>query len=57
MVIWLIFGLGALSLLVAFMYSRMVTSVSIEKGAESPQEVAKLTEISEAIAEGAMAFF
>ncbi len=56
MVIWLIFGLGALSLLVAFMYSRMVSSVSIEKGAESPQEVAKLTEISDAIAEGAMAF-
>ncbi|MBK9248168.1 MAG: V-type H(+)-translocating pyrophosphatase [Ignavibacteria bacterium] len=56
MVIWLILGLGTLSLIVAFMYSRMVSSISIEQGAESPQEVAKLKEISGAIAEGAMAF-
>jgi K(+)-stimulated pyrophosphate-energized sodium pump len=54
--LFIILALGLLSLAVAFFYHRQVTSVSIEKGAASPQEVARLTEISSAIAEGAMAF-
>ena len=52
----IILVLGLLSLVVAFVFYRRVTSVSIETGAASAAEVARLTEISDAIAEGAMAF-
>jgi K(+)-stimulated pyrophosphate-energized sodium pump len=48
--------LGILALLVALFYSRRVNAISIDSGASSPEEVEKLTEISSAIAEGAMAF-
>lgn len=56
MIITGIIGLGVLSLLVALWYQRQVTSVSIEQGAVSDEEVLRLKEISSAIAEGAMAF-
>jgi K(+)-stimulated pyrophosphate-energized sodium pump len=56
MVIPIVLGLGLFSLLVAFMYARQVANVKIEDGASSPDEVKRLKEISEAIAEGAMAF-
>ncbi len=56
MILTLILVLGTLSLIVAFLYARRVTSVTIESGAASEAEVSRLKEISEAIAEGAMAF-
>ena len=56
MTVGLILALGALALIVALFYSRRVNAISIDSGASSPEEVAKLTEISSAIAEGAMAF-
>jgi K(+)-stimulated pyrophosphate-energized sodium pump len=56
MVLAIIIALGAVSLLAALFFQKRVTSVSIEDGASSAQEVARLTDISSAIAEGAMAF-
>jgi K(+)-stimulated pyrophosphate-energized sodium pump len=56
MILGIILALGVLALIVAFVFQRSVTSVSIEHGAASSAEVARLTEISNAIAEGAMAF-
>ncbi|MFN4819351.1 MAG: V-type H(+)-translocating pyrophosphatase [Ignavibacteria bacterium] len=56
MTVGLILALGSLALIVALFYSRRVNAISIDTGASSPEEVAKLTEISSAIAEGAMAF-
>ncbi len=56
MIMAIILALGLLSLLVALFFQRQVTSVSIEHGAASKEEVVRLTEISTAIAEGAMAF-
>jgi K(+)-stimulated pyrophosphate-energized sodium pump len=56
MILGIILGLGLLSLVVALVFQRRVTSVSIESGAASAEEVSRLTEISQAIAEGAMAF-
>jgi K(+)-stimulated pyrophosphate-energized sodium pump len=56
MTIGIILALGIVSLVVALFYSRRVNAVSIDSGASSPEEVKRLTEISSAIAEGAMAF-
>lgn len=56
MIIPLILALGLVSLATAWWFNRQVTSISIEEGASSPAEVARLKEISTAIAEGAMAF-
>lgn len=56
MIVSLILALGILSLLVALWFARQVSSISIERGASSPEEVTKLKEISSAISEGAMAF-
>lgn len=56
MIIMSILGLGVLSLVVAFVFRSRVVAVRIEDGAASPEEVSRLTEISTAIAEGAMAF-
>lgn len=56
MIVTLILALGALSLLVAFVYSRRVAAITIESGAADAAEVSRLKEISGAIAEGAMAF-
>ena len=56
MTVGIILALGILALLVALFYSRRVNAISIDSGASSPEEVEKLTEISSAIAEGAMAF-
>jgi K(+)-stimulated pyrophosphate-energized sodium pump len=56
MMIGIILALGVVSLAVALVFQRQVTSVSIEHGAASAEEVSRLTEISTAIAEGAMAF-
>ena len=53
MTVGLILALGAIALIVALFYSRRVNAISIDTGASSPEEVAKLTEISSAIAEGA----
>lgn len=52
----LIAGLGLLALIVAAVFRSRVLAVRIEDGAASPEEVSKLTEISTAISEGAMAF-
>jgi len=56
MTVGIILALGILALLVALFYSRRVNAISIDSGASSPEEVEKLTEISSAIAESAMAF-
>ncbi|HRK05835.1 MAG TPA: V-type H(+)-translocating pyrophosphatase [Chlorobiota bacterium] len=56
MIIGMIFGLGALALIVAAIFRQRVLAVRIEDGAASAEEVSKLKEISDAIAEGAMAF-
>jgi H(+)-translocating pyrophosphatase len=56
MIVALIMGLGVLALLVAVLFRQRVHAVKIEDGAASPEELARLTEISSAIAEGAMAF-
>lgn len=56
MILSVILGLGVLSLLVAAFYRQRVLAVKIEDGAASADEVTRLTEISSAIAEGAMAF-
>lgn len=56
MTVGIILALGILALLVALFYSRRVNAISIDSGASSTEEVEKLTEISSAIAEGAMAF-
>ncbi len=55
-IITLILGLGVLALLVAVVFRQRVHAVKIEDGAASPEELSRLTEISDAIAEGAMAF-
>ena len=52
----IILVLGFLSLVVAFVFQRRVTAISIDTGASSAAEVERLKEISGAIAEGAMAF-
>jgi len=56
MIVGLILGLGALSLIVAAFFRQRVLAVKVEDGAASAQELSKLNEISSAIAEGAMAF-
>ncbi|MBL7998745.1 MAG: V-type H(+)-translocating pyrophosphatase [Candidatus Kapabacteria bacterium] len=56
MIIPIIIGLGLLSLGVAFLFSRQVNAIAISEGAANENEANKLTEISSAIAEGAMAF-
>jgi len=56
MIVGLILASGALSLIVAFIFRQRVLNVRVEDGAASAEEVTKLTEISNAIAEGAMAF-
>ncbi len=56
MIVGLIMALGVLSLLVALYFRQRVVSVKIEDGAASAEEVKRLTLISDAIAEGAMAF-
>lgn len=56
MIVEVILGLGALSLVVAFVFRQRVLAVKVEDGAASPEELSKLIEISSAIAEGAMAF-
>ena len=56
MIIGIIGALGVLGLLVAVVFRRRVISVKIEDGAASIEELNKLIEISDAIAEGAMAF-
>jgi K(+)-stimulated pyrophosphate-energized sodium pump len=55
-IITLILGLGLVALLVAVVFRQRVLAVKIEDGAASPEELSRLTEISDAIAEGAMAF-
>ncbi|MEN9281661.1 MAG: hypothetical protein RL594_596 [Bacteroidota bacterium] len=55
-IISMILGLGVLALIVAVIFRQRVLSVKVEDGASSPEELARLTEISTAIAEGAMAF-
>ncbi len=55
-IITLILGLGVVALLVAVVFRQRVLAVKIEDGAASPEELSRLTEISDAIAEGAMAF-
>jgi K(+)-stimulated pyrophosphate-energized sodium pump len=55
-IIALILGLGVLALIVAVVFRQRVLSVKVEDGAASPEELSRLTEISSAIAEGAMAF-
>ncbi len=54
MVVTLIYGSAALAMLTAAFYAQRVRSIPIE--GDNPQQVAKFKEISEAIAEGAMAF-
>ncbi len=56
MLIPIIIGLGLLSLVVAFIFSRQVNAIAISEGAASEAEANRLTEISSAIADGAMAF-
>lgn len=56
MIVGIVTALGVLSLLVALFFRQRVVSIKIEDGAASAEEVAKLKEISGAIAEGAMAF-
>lgn len=56
MIVAIILALGLLALAVAFMYRTQVLKVSIDEGAESEKEAARLKEIGTAIAEGAMAF-
>jgi K(+)-stimulated pyrophosphate-energized sodium pump len=55
-IISIILGLGVLALIVAVVFRQRVLSVKVEDGASSPEELSRLTEISTAIAEGAMAF-
>jgi K(+)-stimulated pyrophosphate-energized sodium pump len=55
-IIPLILGLGVLALIVAVVFRQRVHAVKIEDGAASAEELSRLTEISNAIAEGAMAF-
>jgi len=52
----LILGLGVLALIVAVVFRQRVHAVKVEDGAASAEELERLTEISTAIAEGAMAF-
>ncbi|GMV54083.1 MAG: V-type H(+)-translocating pyrophosphatase [Chlorobi bacterium] len=56
MFIGIIAGIGVLALLVAIVFRQRVLAVRIEDGAASAEEVSRLKEISDAIAEGAMAF-
>jgi len=55
-IIPLILGLGVLALIVAVVFRQRVHAVKVEDGAASAEELERLTEISTAIAEGAMAF-
>lgn len=56
MIIGLVIGTGVLALLVAIIFRQRVVAVRVEDGAASAEEVSRLKEISDAIAEGAMAF-
>lgn len=56
MVIPSILGTGFLSLVAAFVFSRMVARIKVEEGAASPEEATRLNDIAGAIREGAMAF-
>jgi len=51
-----ILGTGILSLVAAFVFSRLVAGVNIEQGAADPEEALRLNDIASAIREGAMAF-
>ena len=53
---WTIFLLGVLSLLVAAWFAWRVVSIPASQGAATPEQAEKLSQISSAIAEGAMAF-
>jgi K(+)-stimulated pyrophosphate-energized sodium pump len=53
-VVYLIYGCGFLSLLAALFYAKRVLSVNVDTG--NAAQTARLKEISDAIAEGAMAF-
>jgi len=55
-VVQLIVGCGIASLVAAGWFSARVQSVSVEEGATSPEESERLTNISKAIRDGAMAF-
>ena len=55
MVVYVIYACALLSLIAAFVFSTKVRSIAIE-GAGDAKQIARLKEISEAIAEGAMAF-
>ncbi len=55
-IISFILGLGVLALIVAVFFRQRVLAVKVEDGAASAEELSRLTEISTAIAEGAMAF-
>lgn len=56
MIVGIVSALGVLSLLVALFFRQRVVSIKIEDGAASAEETSRLKEISDAIAEGAMAF-
>ncbi|MBT9585382.1 V-type H(+)-translocating pyrophosphatase [bacterium] len=56
MVVELIVTCGVASLAAAVMFNMRVQSVSVEKGAASPEEFERLTTITKAIRDGAMAF-
>ena len=56
MVVELIVGSGVASLAAAGYFNMRVQSVSVEKGAASPEEFERLTTITKAIRDGAMAF-
>ncbi len=55
-IITIILCLGIVSLIVAVFFRQRVLAVKVEDGAASAEELSRLTEISTAIAEGAMAF-
>ncbi|MFN8606646.1 MAG: V-type H(+)-translocating pyrophosphatase [Vulcanimicrobiota bacterium] len=52
----LILGFGLASLAAAWLFNMRVQSVSVEKGASSPEESERLIKIAKAIRDGAMAF-
>ncbi len=52
----LILGFGLASLAAAWLFSMRVQSISVEKGAASPEESERLLKIAKAIRDGAMAF-
>lgn len=55
-IVTMILGLGVLALFVAVFFRQRVLAVKVEDGAASAEELSRLNEIANAIAEGAMAF-